>query len=193
MNLADLEMLRERVARLSVALGKNAGEGAHWSFVTDEGETHRYRFRNIRSHEQVEDDTANLLVWVWSLKDHLKALARKHGSDPRAIEELANEDPHLRLCGELANLLKHGHARRPSPYGRLSLGRAHYEFGAKAIRSVEYRAFEVDFDIAHPELVEVTIPVRDENGAVIGDALESARQGAARWGELYDALKTTDS
>lgn len=188
MQLNETGALFARIERLSASLNVKAGRGTEWSYTFPDGETHTYRIRNIRPPEQIEDDVASLLVWTWSLKDYLKTVAVERGKAGQTIEKIANDDSHLPVCADLANLLKHGKLIKSRSGKFPSLHRVRYEMGKEAFSRIFVAAFEVEIEVARPELVDVFMPVKDSAGNPMGDALEYVRGGITRWEALYDEL-----
>ncbi len=190
MHLEDIDNLLQRMTRLSRALEVKAGEGTEWKYTFPDGETHTYRFKNLRPPEQIEDDAFHLILWIWSSKDYMRELAVESGRSAQYVEDVAKKDPHLPMCADLANLLKHGKltSSRTGRFPRFR--RCHFEVPGKAVRELTIGPFTVELDVSKPELVEISIPVEDRNGRLMGDALEYARKGIARWEQLYRELKS---
>jgi len=112
MTSSDIEALFQRLGRLVRASQKKEGDGTAWDFRFPDGETHHYIIRNIQSHLDIEDSVSNLLIWIWNSKDYLKNRLRAKGLDPEYVEQLINGNNQLAVCGDLANLLKHGNHRK---------------------------------------------------------------------------------
>jgi hypothetical protein len=189
MHLQDIGTLLRRVARLSQSLEVKSGEGAEWKYTFPDGETHTYRLKNFRPPEEIEDDAFHLILWTWSLKDYLRELALDRGRPTNFVEQVVKKDPHLPLCADLANLLKHGKltSSRTGRYPRLR--RCHFELPGKAVNEVTVGPFLVELNIARPQLVEISLPVEDRRGKPMGDALEHSRKGVERWEQVYRELK----
>ena len=54
------------------------------------------------------------------------------------------------------------------------------------MRSITFRAFEVETDIARPELITLTFPILDAGGRTIGDAFQ-VFDGALQAWERFSA------
>lgn len=108
-------------------------------------------------------------------KDYLKHRAEKNGHDPNYVERIINDDPVMIICGDLANLLKHGKLTRPSRSRKSpKLGSVKFTAHQSTIRSIIVRAFEVEINIANPSAVELEIPIFDNADIQIGEAFEYA-------------------
>jgi hypothetical protein len=179
----------EHLARLIKAAQQKSGDGTAWDVTFPNGENHRYIFRNIRSLVEVKFNVETLLKWIWDVKDLLKHRARAKGLDERHIENVCYDDPHLTLCGVLANWLRHGKpkSRREGKFARL--GEVRFMIPQSAIRSITFRSFEVDMDINDPSGVELQMPIIDKGGNEIGDAFEYASAAIHRLELLRDEIE----
>lgn len=178
--------LFDRAAHFSAALTALGGTGCSWSHTFPDGETHRYVLKSIKSPEQIEHELLTLAVWLWSLKDYMKGRAAALGKSPQEVENYASNDPYLPLCADLANGAKHGRLTTSRSGKWPRLGKLQYDIPQKAIGSITFRAFEVETDIAHPELITVTFRILDTAGATIGDAF-SVLGGALEAWERFSA------
>lgn len=176
---AQITELFERLGRLVAATKEKAGEGSAWDYTFPDGETHRYVIRGLKSHAEAEDSAFNLVLWVWNAKDHLKRRAEASGSDAQIVEDVVNTDPALAICADLANRLKHGELKRSRSGLYPRFGVVSFEAPQAAIASLTFRAFEVEVEIADPNLVEFSLPVIDQTGAQVGDAFQYAATGLA--------------
>ncbi|MEQ8329691.1 MAG: hypothetical protein RH859_04425 [Longimicrobiales bacterium] len=103
-----MEELLGRLKRLSRRLEEQSGDRFEWDYTFDNGETHKYVVEGLREPELIGDDLAHAFIWLWSLKDYLKAYERAEGRDPRWVEALIDSDAALPVCGDIANSAKHG-------------------------------------------------------------------------------------
>ena len=189
MRIDEIDALFRRMDRLSTSLQVKDGAGSQWNATDSDGQTHSYRIRNVRPIDEIEDNIANLFLWVWNLKDYLKELSLTRGKDAQFIEQLVNQDPHLPICADIANRLKHGVLKKSRSTQFPQLQRAGYKLSGEAIGRITFRTFEVDFDIADPELVEIVMGVEDRDGRYIGDALAYLRSAISTWEAVYGQLK----
>lgn len=187
----EITELFERLGRLVDATKQKGGSGTAWDYTFPDGETHRYMILGLKSHAEAEDNAFNLLIWIWNAKDYLKRRAEVNGKDFRIVEDTVNTDPHLPICGDLANRLKHGELKdsRSGRYPRF--GTVSFKAPQAAIGSLSFRAFEVEMEIANPNLVEFSLPVIDQTGEEIGDAFEYAARGVEALERLQARIEHT--
>ncbi len=188
MKLEDIDALFVRIKRLSESLSVKSGTGTNWAYTFPGGETHTYRLENMRPPEQIEDDVANMCIWVWSLKDHLKELAAARGFNNRFIEDNINKDEALAVCGDLANLFKHGRLNKSRSGKFPKVLRPQYEIPQEAVENLEVKAFEVITRVSKPELVDIFVPIQDKDGNTFGDALVYLRLAILKWEAVRDEI-----
>ncbi len=181
MRYDELEELLGRLKRLAKRLEEQSGDRFEWECTFDNGETHRYVIEGLREPELIGDDLANAFVWLWSLKDYLKEYERAGGRDSSWVEALIDADAALPVCGDIANSAKPGRLRTSRSQTFARLGKPHYRIPQAAMGTLTFKAFEVDLNVARPELVEVTVPVQDNRGGMLGDALEYLHAGLTRF------------
>jgi hypothetical protein len=174
MTSTKIQELFLRLERMVHASREKTGTGTSWTYTFPDGETHRYLLRNIRSHAEVEDSVANLLIWAWNAKDYLKHRSKVKGLDPDHVERFINADSCLTVCGDLANRLKHGELTRSRCKKFPRLGAVKFLVPTSAIRMLTFGAFDVDIDIGNLDTVEVHIPVLDRDGNEIADVFDLA-------------------
>lgn len=196
MTLGDLEKLFSRVARIRGKLQDKAGPGASWDYTFPDGSTETYEITKVKTPEELEDQFADLAVWIWSIKDYLKGLSKTLGTTPKAIEEHVDSDPALPMCADLANMLKHGQLResrstrwpasvKPSyvvkhdPYAPVS-----------PIQSILFHTGGVKLDVSDPALVEVKFNIKGRAGESLGDGLEYLAAGVSSWESLLARLES---
>lgn len=189
MTSEEIQWCFKRLARLVKATQQKSGDGTTWDFTFPNGETHRYIFRNIKSFEQVKDNVIDLLIWLWSAKDWLRKRAATKGRNHNFVERVVNNDPHLRLCADLANGLKHGGLEHSRTDKFPRLGEVRFTAPQSVFRSITFRAFEVDMDINDPRGVEFQMPIIDKAGNEIGDAFEYAAAAIRRLETLRDEIE----
>jgi hypothetical protein len=189
MNGEEIKELFNRLARLVEATQQKSGDGTAWDYTFPNGETHRYVLRNIKSHEELEDNVFNLFIWIWNAKDYLKRRAETKGLDPKHVERAVKDDPLLLICADLANLLKHGKLKKSRSGKFPKLGSVKFNAPQSAIRSIIVRAFEVEIDFANPNGVEFKIPILDKADNQIGDAFEYAAEAIHRLEKLREEIE----
>jgi hypothetical protein len=183
-NLLDLEKLVQRIARMRQHAHDKAGPGFEWDYTFPDGETHTYTVNAVKPPEVVADDFANWCVWAWSLKDYLKLAAAQRGRQPRDVEDLVNRDRNLQLCADLANRDKHAEPARSRSGLFPRLGKVAYSMTKEGLASLVVGAFSVTLNVREPRLVQVSLPIEDQQGNRLGDAFEVLDAAVRRWEEL---------
>jgi hypothetical protein len=189
MRVDEIDALFRRMDRLSASLQVKNGAGSEWDATDADGQTHSYRIRNVRPIDEIEDDIANLFLWVWNLKDYLKELSSKRGKNAQWIEQLVNQDPHLPICADIANRLKHGVLKTSRSDRFPQLQRAGYNVSVEAIGSITIGILQVEVDIADPNFIDIVMGVEDRNGELIGDAFAYLRGAIDTWESAFEQLR----
>lgn len=181
MNISDINDLFARIKRLSLRLEKKEGAGHKWSYTFPDGLETTYILKNVRCFEEIEDDIANLFIWVWNLKDYLKEFAETIGTDPQEVENLINSDHNLQLCADVANWLKHGRLKssRSNSYARLGRLRFHAPHGT--FSSITFRGTEIEIDVSKVKEILLLMPVLKMNGDEIADSFEVISMALSQW------------
>ncbi len=186
MKTDDIDKLFDRINRIKNRLGIKTGEGANWSCVLENGEIHKYILKGIKSPEEVEDDIASAFVWLWSLKDHIKKIAK----DSDDVERQVNGNSYLSVCADLANRLKHGELDRKSRSDKTpSFGNLKYHIPQGAIKELAFGAFDVSIDINNTHLVNWEMPILDNQSNTIGDAFDYLDHCINAWESIIDGQK----
>jgi hypothetical protein len=188
MNITEINGVFERLKRLSSRLDKKVGEGYQWTYTFPDGVETTYILKNIKNFEEMEDDIANLFIWVWNLKDYLKKFAKAMSRSPQEVEDIINSDKNLQICGDIANGLKHGPERKSRSY---ILSRLQYEIPHTALSSLTYRGKEVELNIAKTEEVILSRPILDKEGNEIGDGLKILSDGLNRFEKYFNKITKT--
>jgi len=188
--VTDVEHLLARARRFRDRILAQQGAGASWTFTFPDGITERYTIRGLQPVEHLEDDVASLFVWAWATKDHLKELARTRGRSPQRIEDLVERTPALCLLGDVANTLKHFELHRKTRSGIVPhLGRPTYSIDGLRLKSLEFSAGGVVIEPDSSEAVEITYPIRDSAGKVVGDAIVLLGATLSYWEQELAALR----
>ena len=175
---------------MQTRVAEKEGATTTWSATTSNGETHRYIINGVKDFDRISDDAETFFVWLWSLKDYLKAYSRSKGQSERWVETEASADPCLSVCADIANCSKHGDLSKGSRSGKYPrLGTLKYSFPQQAMGQLTVRAFEVEIDISDPTLVTFEMPILDKDDRVIGDAFSFLSRGVQRWEELLAEIE----
>ena len=184
MNLLDVEKLVQRIARMKQYAAQKAGQGFEWDYTFPDGETHTYTVNGVKPPEVIEDDFSNWCLWAWSLKDYLKSAASQVGRRAQEVEEVVNGDRHLQLCADLANREKHAEPARSRSGLFPRLGVLSYSLPMRGLGSLAVGAASVTVNVSDPSVVQVSLPIHDNQGNLVGDAFEVLDAAVRRWEHL---------
>ncbi len=191
MHISDINRLFDRIRRLSSRLEKKEGAGCQWSYTFPDGLETTYILKNIRNLEEIEDDIANLFIWVWHLKDYLKALAEANGRSPQEVEDIVNSDRNLQVCADIANRLKHGLLRKSRSSSYPKLDRLRYEIPHTALSSITYSGQEIELNISKTADVLLSVAVLNKAGDEIGDGFKILAAALSRWEKYFRKVTST--
>ena len=185
MNADEFEALLDRVKWVSNQIADQGGTRFEWSAQASTGAEVRYEVCGIKPFQDFQHQTANLLIWTWSLKDYLKSLFKDHGVDAQLVEDAVNTSRELSICADLANRSKHPDPNR-SRSGRFpKLGKVGFDIPQNALRSIALAASnEYSIAVEQPELVRYRAPVLDQSGNKIADAIEICTRALDQWRDL---------
>ena len=186
--IQEVNDLFERIRRIQARVIVTDGPGAEWKAEVPGYGLQTYKITGMKSPLELEDDLATLSVWVWSLKDHLKAFLPSLGRDPREVERLVDSDPDLQVCADLANSAKHSTLIRSRTGRFLRAGRLRFTIPQSALGALTVRKDEVQVDVSSPQGVRIELPVVDPAGNTVGDAIEHLRRGVIAWERYAEQL-----
>ena len=114
MNKSEFSKLYERVQRSPDAVYRKANVGFAQSNKFPDGSSTNLEVIGIKAPEVLEDELLTLFIWLWSMKDYLKALCATRGiagseiEQIEQIEQIANVERPLSIVADIANRAKHG-------------------------------------------------------------------------------------
>ena len=199
MQIKDIEQLYKRIKRFSKKLEQQHGEGAEWNYTFPDGQNVIYRITNVKSPEEIGDLVATLFIWVWSFKDYLKDILNTKGlSSQYEIEDIANNDRNLSICADIANGLKHGDLRGSRSKKFPVLGAASYSIAFdrsaphNSIDSIWFTGPYVIINACEPNLIDIKIPIKDNNGNIICDAHSCLNSSISCWEAILDKIQVNN-
>ncbi|HEX3035264.1 MAG TPA: hypothetical protein VHT73_09040 [Thermodesulfobacteriota bacterium] len=181
MNINDVKNIFEQVSRLSSRVKTIKGEGAMWSYKFPDGSETRYILNEMKLPEELEDDIANVFIWLWNMKNYLKKALTHKCADSNKIESKVNSDSKLAICADIANLLKHGKLTKTRSGLFPKLGSLSYMVPQQSMKKITFRGNEVEFDYKDFENIEVKMSVVDSSGNKVGDAFEIINHTLNEW------------
>ncbi len=146
------------------------GESYEWSATPTNGMKTNYGLFGVKSFDDMQDDVLTAFVWAWSVKDVLKVRAIEQGKTPAAYEASLDAVRCLTLCSDIANRAKHGELDRSRSGCFAKLGALEYSIPQAAVAAFSYGADWANTIVAKPELVEMELPILDNQERVVGDA-----------------------
>ncbi len=197
MNLVELNKVIERIKRISRSISNQEGEGAVWAIKQSDGSETRFGIDKVKSHLEIEDNVTNAYLWFWNIKDYFKEFLITKGKPKSFIEDMVNKDFRLKVCADIANRLKHGELKESRSKRYPKLGRLSYtievtninEFrittNSPRLGDLQAQVFSFNLTPEDPQIVQVTIPILDMDGVVLGDAIEYINYAVSKWEFIY--------
>lgn len=185
MNQDRLAELYARIGRIRKRLNINAGSGFSSSAEVEGGKQH-YHILGIKNPVDRKDEILNLMVWVWSMKDHLIKKMEMSGI-AKVQSKLAVEGEILRcfelqICMDVANSEKHSGLDRKSWSGlHPEIQAGGFVAPQESLRKITLDENGITLDVDKPELVRFPANVHDSQGCYLGDALEILDVAISRW------------
>jgi len=194
MTAAEVELLFQRLERIQRRINHHAGDGHTWRCTFPEGDTTTYVLIGVKGPDEVEDQIREKLAWWWNTKDYVKKLAKSVGQSPQAIEDMVNNDPRLAICADLANSQNRGgldrtHKARSGTNPVLSP--VIYRAGTvdAAIRSITFSPGGVVAVVVDPDKTEFVVPLRNDAGVVIDEALDLLAYAVSVWENVFNRFQ----
>jgi len=197
MNLEELNKVIERIKRISRSISNQEGEGAVWTIKQSDGTETKFVIDKIKSHLEIEDNVANAYIWFWNIKDYFKEFLITKGKPKSFIEDIVNKDSRLQVCADIANRLKHGELQESRSKRHPKLGMLSFRIELANINEfriltnlprlddLQARVFSYDLKPEDPQRVEITIPILDKDGVVLGDAIEYISYAVSKWEYIF--------
>jgi len=181
MKLSDLEAIRSRIHRAVGVVQVASGVGYETSYLAESTDfrTH-FRAVGVKAPEQLEDDFLNLFIWMWSLKDYLRACFEAKGLPGNAVEDEVNRCPALMYVADIANRAKHGVLRESRSSEFAELVDVGFNAPQDSIEQIIVSGPEVTLHIKDPQLVHIHATVATKAGARL-DALVVLSEAMQCW------------
>jgi hypothetical protein len=183
MTPSDLDTIRSRIQRAIGAVQIASGAGYEISYEADGTDfTTHFRAVGVKAPEQLEDDYLNLFIWVWSLKDYLKACFEANGLPGNAVEDAVNRCPALMYVADIANRAKHGVLRKSRSSEFAELVDVGFNAPQDSIDRIVVAGPEVTLLIKDPQMVHIHATVATKSGVRL-DALAVLNEAMQCWEE----------
>lgn len=192
MIFSDLEKVLERANHFRKKLQLKEGEGTSWPYTFENGETHFYTINGIKPAEEVEVEIESMFIWLWNLRDYVTKYMVNNGKSKTWVKAQFSADPHLCVCADIANSLKHGGLdpkHEPWSNKNPKLGRLTCHIPQNALGELTFGAFKVDLKVSNSSLVKLEMPILSENGEILGDAFKYLEYCLYSWENIVNAAK----
>lgn len=181
MTLADLEAILARIQRTFRLVTDVTGAGFDMSYqVSGTDFTTHLHTIGVKAPEQLEDDFLNLFVWIWSLKDYLKAALEASGHSGSLVEQEVNRCPALTYVADIANRAKHGTLQKSRSGDFAKLVDVGYEAPQDAIEKITVAGPDVTIHVKDPQMIRIHATVITNKGAKL-DALPVLQAAMHCW------------
>jgi hypothetical protein len=181
MNKSEFEKLHNRVQRSHDAVFCKANMGFSRSQRQFDGSVTEIEIVGIKAPEQLEDELLNLFIWLWNMKDYLKALCPSCGIASNRIEHIANAERCLTITADIANRAKHGGLRESRSEDFARLQHVGFSVPMSALSSIAFEKPAVRIVVGIPDNSEMYAEIGFDSGADPVDAFLTASQALEAW------------
>jgi hypothetical protein len=158
-----------------------AALGYSKTYIASDGSTQTFEVVGMKQPEQLGDEVLNLFVWIWSMKDYLKALCKQRGGDPNSIERIATAEPALAIAADIANGAKHGELKNSRTGKYATLSNVGFNVPSGAIGSITVGASHVCLRVANPEAATLRASIEFTTGEPPQDAFTVLAEAINAW------------
>ena len=186
----EVQTIVDRVRRIAAGLSKSTGLGLHYSATASNAEGVHYSIAGIRTFEEYGDLVANLCVWTWSLKDHIRNLFAGKGISEQEVEDAVDASFDLKVCSDIRNRGDHGklekHGRPHSRSGLFArLGPVAIVVPEQNIQAlIAEPGNKFTISLQNPDSADFRAPVLAEDGTDLGDAVVICARAMEAWKAL---------
>jgi hypothetical protein len=188
MNITNVREVLDRANRLSERAKTIKGAGSTWSHTFGDGVEITYILNEVKPRAELEDEILNVFIWLWNMKDYFKSVLNNRGDDPKTIEDKINADKKLSVCADIANGIKHGTLNKSRSGLFPKLGTLSYSIPGDSMKKLEFRCNEIEMDFKEFQNIEIKMPVTDQSGNKIHDALPLIQHALNEWEAIYASL-----
>lgn len=178
---AEFQFLRDRVNRFRLTVEAKAYSRYAETHTFLDGSEHTYRIRGVKSPNQLEDEFLSLFIWIWSMKDYLKELARARGTDPKLIEKIADSELSLGISADIANRAKHGYLQNSRSGKFPRLANVGFTIPGTAIGRIVVEAFDVSLHATLPDSASLHASIEFETSDPPLDAFSVVEEAMKSW------------
>lgn len=181
MNKSDFSKLYERVKRSHDAVHRKASTGFTQSHSHPDGSYTHLEVIGLKAPETLEDELLTLFVWLWSMKDYLKALCKARGIAGNRIEQIANAERSLSIAADIANRAKHGTLKESRSGDFAKLQNVSISVPQSALTSIAFIKPAVRISVGMPEDAKLFAEIGFDSGLPPVDAFDTASGALLAW------------
>ncbi|MDX1915895.1 MAG: hypothetical protein SFU55_09960 [Methylophilus sp.] len=178
--IKSLEDIWHRIQRILTSIEAKSDLSFSQSYIVN-GISTKLRVTGIKSPEQLEDELLHIFLWLWSIKDYLKAAYKKLSLEPKVIEELVNRKFTLQLISDIANRSKHSSLEESRSKKYAILTKVGIDIPQRAISQMAFEANKITMNVDSAQEVILRAGVEDIDGQDICDAFEVIWSGLEIW------------
>jgi hypothetical protein len=178
--IKSLEEIWQRIQRALNTIETKSGLSFNQAYVVNDIST-SLKVTGIKSPEQLEDELLNIFIWLWSIKDYLKAAYKKLGLNSQVIEKLVDSKFNLQLISDIANRSKHGDLEKSRSKRYAVLTNVCIDVPSKAVSKITVEANTISLNINSAQETKFRARIEDMHGRDICDAFEVVSSGLEIW------------
>lgn len=178
---SEFSKLYERVQRSHDAVYRRASPGFALSCGNPDGSLTHLEVMGVKAPEVLEDELLTLFVWLWSMKDYLKALCLARGIAGRRIEQIANSERSLSIAADIANRAKHGVLKESRSGDFAKLQNVRISVPSSSLASIAFDKPAIKIAVAIPDNAELFAEIGFDTGGAPIDAFETASKAMEAW------------
>ncbi|MBD2005215.1 MULTISPECIES: hypothetical protein [Cyanophyceae] len=181
MQLSEIKTLIQRIESLLESLQQRKSDTTYFYENYDDGSSVTWRFANAPSPQKILDEVQTTAVWLWSLKDYLKERLKAINKNSNEVESYVNSCHHLPILADIANRAKHGNLIKSRSGKFAEIEECIMSMNSCILKAVNDQDANVDLLIDNPESISYEIPIHDQNGNYLCDALILLEKSFDEW------------
>lgn len=181
MKLGEIKAVLQKVQAILQSIHPKA-EKSYLYENYDDGSSVTWRFANVTSPQQIQSNVETAAIWLWSLKDYLKARLTYVNRNPQVVETYVNNSRYLPILADIANGVKHGNLNASRSGRFASIDECIIKMSTKSwTEAVPDGDADIQLIVEDPSLVSYKIRINDNNGRYMGDAIVLLKNAMREW------------